>query len=167
MDFLQHRLADVRLDVPVLAIKLDDALGVFLELVFLIHACVLEDEEAPSFVLLHLSLEIAVAVDLVADEGHIGNLYLRSFGDLEGQVDGFLRALQLLNDGIDFRVLIALVDQHFAHGVAHARVGGRVDERIEPDGFTEHGGVPLERRRPETIGQYHGARGIGAIIVRV
>ena len=151
---LHLRLTDVGLNVPTLAIEIDDVLRVFFELVFLIHTAAGEDPEAAALVVFHLALELPVAEHLVAHEVDSRNLDLRTFGHLELQRHGLRAARDWLVHRLDLRVLKAFLDHHLADDVGDAFLGGLIDERIEPDGDAELAKSFLDLRLLDFFGAF-------------
>ena len=137
--------ADVRADVPVVAVVLDDLLGVLVELRFLVGALVADQRHDPHrkvdgvlkaaalAVLLHLALERAVANRLVADELDAADLDLRPLVHVEGQMHELRPARDVLDLVRDLRELEALLPQHVADDALDLADQPWIDERVEAD----------------------------------
>jgi hypothetical protein len=86
-----------------------------------------------TLVVLHLACELAVGDRLVAQEVDVLDADLRTFRDVEREVDGLRVGAHRLDLGLDGRVLVALVAVHSAHDRRDVIHEARVDERVEVD----------------------------------
>ena len=90
-----------------IAVVVDEVLGVVFELLFLVGAALQHEREEPAaLVLFHPPPQRAVLDRLVADEVNLADADLRPLVDVEGDVHQLRAALDFLDLGLDLRELV-------------------------------------------------------------
>src|SRR5262249_2501883 len=131
---LLFRDADVRADVPALAVVRHDLVGVLVELRLLERAAPGDPGQEPELlVVLHLPLERAGAGVLVPGEDDLPDLHLGPFRHVEREVDDLRPSGHRLDLRRHLGVLEAFFLEHVADDVRDLLDQGGIDEGVEPD----------------------------------
>ena len=129
----QLRLSHTDAGVATIVVVVGDLVRILLELGSVVRSGTGDErEEAHRLVVLQLLFELAVAEGRVADEVDLLHLDLRTFVDVEGDVDR-LRGVRNRLDGVRDPRIEALLHHHFTHDAFDLTDPALVEKRIGGD----------------------------------